>query len=140
MANSNEYMREYMNRYRAKRRAATIAQLGSKCCKCGSSDNLQFDHIDPTSREWLISDMFAMPKARLQSELAKCQLLCQPCHNLKTLSDLGQKPRRGNHGTVGSYRYCRPSCDACRKAVSNAMAKYRLTHQRKKYPKSSIPR
>jgi len=56
-----------------------IDQLGGKCIKCGSTDNLEFDHIDPTTKLYKIQSILYNPEL-LKIELAKCQLLCFSCH------------------------------------------------------------
>jgi hypothetical protein len=108
---SNEYRR---NRYAARIAMAT-SLLGGKCMRCGSTDDLEFDHVDPGTKLFEISAEIANLKfSTILDELSKCQLLCKPCHVLKTLDDKGQAPARNTHGTVSSYRYCR--CELCKEA------------------------
>ncbi|RTL00383.1 MAG: HNH endonuclease [Proteobacteria bacterium] len=107
-------MAKYMlDRYH-QRRSDAIKQLGGKCSKCGQMNDLEFDHIDPNSKSFVISRLNNVSKSKLQQELNKCQLLCKQCHIEKTLVDKGQKSARLTHGTLSSYRYCK--CDLCRKA------------------------
>lgn len=111
---SNEYMRVYMlNRYR-ERRSDALARFGNKCTKCGSSEDLEFDHIDPSTKSFTIGKLWSVSEARFEEELKKCQLLCQTCHSEKTVQESGKTLARGTHGTLSSYRYCK--CDECRKA------------------------
>ena len=42
----NAYMRVYIGERYHRRRKEAIEKLGGKCAKCGSAENLQFDHID----------------------------------------------------------------------------------------------
>lgn len=127
MANSNEYMRDYMlSRFR-RRKLAAIAQLGGCCVRCGGTDteDLQFDHIDPSSKEFSVGRALAgVSEAKLQAELVKCQLLCQDCHTVKTVeTDLGRTLGKGSHGSEAAYRYCGPpKCGTCRAARRAAMA------------------
>ena len=82
-----------------------------KCCKCGSTDSLEFDHIDPAQK--FTHRIFSLSHDRIQAELGKCQLLCKDCHVEKTNSDL-YKPRV--HGTVTMYRKEKCRCDLCKQA------------------------
>lgn len=114
---TNEYMREYMRLRYHRVRSAALILLGSKCVRCDSRDSLQFDHVDPSTKKFTLGrNMGSVSTPKLVAELAKCQLLCEPCHRLKSISDLGKTPARGTHGTLSAYRYCR--CDKCKRAKS----------------------
>lgn len=78
------YHRDYSRNYYHKKRAEYKALLGGKCVKCGSDADLHFDHVDPTTREFRIGRLLSFSKAKALLELKKCQLLCHPCHKLKT--------------------------------------------------------
>lgn len=126
MTNTKKYMREYMrgyamNRYYA-RKEELVCRLGGKCVKCGKTNDLQFDHIDPSSKSFTITSEVWWRKD-LDSEIAKCQLLCRSCHELKSILERGNKVAVGTHGTLSSYRYCR--CDVCKKAKSDHSRAYR---------------
>jgi len=108
---TNEYMRVYMNTRYAARRAWAEKQLGNVCTICGSDKGLEFDHIDPNTKNKNISDMLVGSIKSLIIELEKCQLLCVDCHIEKTLSNLGRSNAKNTHGTLSSYRYCR--CIEC---------------------------
>lgn len=63
-------------------------QLGGACTECGSVEDLEFDHVDPATKEFTIGQGAAgFSEARLQAELAKCQLLCHECHVEKSRRD-----------------------------------------------------
>jgi hypothetical protein len=85
MANTNEYMRSYMENRRRDRKAALTWLLGGSCQRCSCVDGLEFDHVNPTRKSFEVSGR-AMDKAweTLVKEAMKCQLLCHPCHVLKT--------------------------------------------------------
>lgn len=84
----NEYLRKYMIKRWEKRRASAIAQLGGKCVSCESMERLEFDHIFPALKSFNITNTLkSASEKRFQSELAKCQLLCNDCHKKKTKSD-----------------------------------------------------
>lgn len=65
----------------------------NSCVQCGESDPvvLEFDHIDPSTKSYTVSQMVwsncAMKK--LKHEIAKCQVLCANCHRRKTSKELG---------------------------------------------------
>lgn len=118
------YMRAYMARRGRRRTAEAIEQLGGACARCGSAESLQFDHIDPGTKAVTIGRQIAsMSEARLQAELSKCQLLCAPCHKVKTQEDRGTPDPRKSHGTLSSYRYCK--CSLCREAKREYMKAWR---------------
>lgn len=59
------------------------------CSHCGYNDHpfaLEFDHIDPHTKSMAISDMYCFSWERIKPELAKCQILCGNCHNIKTIT------------------------------------------------------
>ena len=104
-----ELQREYQRKSVAKNRAVAVEQFGGKCCKCGSTDRLEFDHIDRDKKEFHISTMWSWKKIRRDSELSKCQLLCHDCHRLKTSHE---RAAHLTHGTRGMYgKGCR--CSFC---------------------------
>lgn len=85
---------------------------GKSCVKCGSTEQLELDHIDPAQktehRIWTWS-----PERRAE-ELAKCQVLCHDCHQKKTSAE---RAARVKCGTEWAYRKgCR--CDECREIAS----------------------
>lgn len=85
----NAYMREYMLARYHKRRALALEMLGGKCLRCGTKDDLHIDHIDPESKEdgLLTSRLHTASWSLIETELAKCQLLCQSCHKRKSKTD-----------------------------------------------------
>jgi hypothetical protein len=113
----NAYMAAYMKAQYDRRHAAAVAQLGGHCARCEVTDDLQFDHIDPSTKTMTIAKMWTASEVRFQAELAKCQLLCVRHHLEKTLAERGFTAGKGRHGTAASYRYCGPpKCEACKLA------------------------
>lgn len=114
-------MKTYMRERRDIRRNLAYLRLGSCCKVCGSTSNLEFDHIDPSTKEFNISSAKALdgPLERLFSEVDKCQLLCKKHHVEKTNKENSQRVPHNKifnpvHGTAVMYaRKCR--CDICRK-------------------------
>lgn len=68
--------------YRRKRQAA-IEYLGGKCVVCGATNNLEFDHVDPSTKEMSISRFLRRRFEVYKAELDKCQLLCYEHHKNK---------------------------------------------------------
>lgn len=94
---SNEYMRKYMkDRYYSLKREV-ISYLGGKCVKCGSEENLEFDHINPEEKEYNIANMCSINKKDLYNELDKCQLLCHSCHREKTNKEISKQQEGENN-------------------------------------------
>lgn len=90
------------------RRPRMVAILGDKCVKCGSADDLQFDHIDPAKKSFNITSNMT-PNPTVLAEIAKCQLLCRPCHERKTsIENSGFR-----HGTVYGWMKKRCECKSC---------------------------
>jgi len=67
----------------AARRSAWIEENGP-CIKCGSSDKLEVDHIDPNEKVFNPTYVWRLCKEAREVELAKCQVLCHSCHVEKT--------------------------------------------------------
>lgn len=74
-------MRSYQLRWIQKRRKAWLDKNGP-CRKCGSDLNLEVDHINPNEK--VTHRVWNWPEERRNSELSKCQVLCEKCHKQKT--------------------------------------------------------
>jgi 5-methylcytosine-specific restriction endonuclease McrA len=72
-----------------RRRAARRSEFlkDKSCVRCGSQASLEVDHIDPLSKEVEIRRLWDYRTARREVELAKCQVLCKPCHKAKSELD-----------------------------------------------------
>lgn len=79
----NNYMNVYMKQRYEKRRKIAIALLGGQCNICGSIDDLEFDHIDPSTKVMTVARASSLSELRWNEEIAKCQLLCKICHRAK---------------------------------------------------------
>lgn len=100
----------YNRAWRQARRDRLIEMLGGKCVRCGSEDNLEFDHIDPSTKIFVVGAELDRAWTDLVEEAAKTQLLCKPCHVAKGAKD--RPPLR--HGTYYVYWYWNCRCDLCR--------------------------
>jgi 5-methylcytosine-specific restriction endonuclease McrA len=77
---------------RRARRALMIELFGGKCIKCSSTKVLEFDHINPDSKEFEISNLWQPERWMLLfDELKKCQLLCHSCHGSKSSKEHRKK-------------------------------------------------
>ena len=68
---------------REARRKFLLESLGSSCVKCGATEDLEFDHINPTlknSRQSFLS----MGILTLEKEIDNIQVLCHTCHKTKS--------------------------------------------------------
>jgi hypothetical protein len=61
------------------RKEATFDLLGRACALCGSTEQLEFDHIDPSTKCFHLSHGF-YSEERYWAEAKKCRTLCGPCH------------------------------------------------------------
>ena len=108
-----EKQRAYQRESVARARSEWISVNGP--CPCGSWENLQVDHIDPTLK--ISHNVWSWAPLRRAEELAKCQVLCKKHHKEKTLSQM----KRTTHGKKRMYELgCR--CEKCRetKSIENA--------------------
>lgn len=123
-----EYSRKYQTAWIKARRGSWIIEHGP-CVKCGSSEDLEVDHQDPSLKKLNPRNLWSMKRERRDLELAKCQVLCRDCHQIKTSAEqaLRNAIRRPGlpHGTQGGYRRgCR--CDQCQEGYSRARKRQRM--------------
>lgn len=110
-------------------RERCLAYLGGKCAECETTEHLEFDHIDPSTVLFRISQKFAWPFETIKPELDKCQLLCKKHHALKTNIELGNYDpvtlkRIERHGTYRQYIFYNCRCDECRRVWNERTLKY----------------
>ncbi len=116
----NAYMKEYMLKRYHEKRNAKIAELGGVCVHCGSDQNLEFDHIDPSTKEFTIA--IGWSSTQLDAEVAKCQLLCKSCHLTKTKENK-EHGKILKHGTEWMYSKHKCRCESCKEAFRSAKRK-----------------
>lgn len=79
-------------------RAAWLTENGP-CKRCGSSYRLQVDHVNPATK--IHHAVWTWREDRRLLELAKCQVLCGPCHWEKH-APKGMVSRQRKIGPVGT--------------------------------------
>jgi hypothetical protein len=72
--------------YHRRKRWIDVIKMSSGCVQCGYKKHpaaLDFNHIDPTTKKFLIPQRLAATKlTRLFSEIRKCEILCANCHRI----------------------------------------------------------
>lgn len=120
----NEDKRKYFRDYYNKRKAYYLNILGGKCIKCGSTEDLQFDHIQPRERDRknCITSLLKSSNEKILKELEKCQVLCKGCHLIKSTQEGSfinpWNKGKWSHGTSAAYMEQKCRCLECKKAYS----------------------
>lgn len=108
----NSYSRERAYIKVRSLRAIWISKNGP-CRSCGSTVDLEVDHIDPKQK--ITHNVWSWSESRRLNELAKCQVLCSSCHKIKSREyRLIGVPEHGIHGY--NKRGCR--CSICRSSIA----------------------
>ena len=99
---------------------------GNECQVCKSTENLEFNHIDRSTKLITLSGKGLDGKwETILKELDKCELLCHTCHLEKTREQYKNKEIRPwndkthlpyLHGTTRSYEEISCRCEDCRYA------------------------
>lgn len=105
--NNKEEVKEYHRKYWYKRRQKIIDYLGGLCARCGTSQDLEFDHINPEEKLFDISAKCTL--ATSKDEIDKCQLLCKSCHLKKTVDE----KETFTHGTQYGFQKIKCNCQLC---------------------------
>lgn len=61
--------------------------MGGKCVECGAVDSVEFDHKDPGTKVFAMSQSHGYEREAVIEEAGKCQLLCRACHWAKTRAE-----------------------------------------------------
>lgn len=121
---------------KARRKAEWLAGRG--CALCGSTEDIEVDHVVPESKANKHGEnIWFWSRERREAELAKCQPLCRLCHLAKHQALRTQY----DHGHNTCYnRGCR--CDECRAAHAAFARAERLkrnpTRRRGPLPKPAV--
>lgn len=101
----------YQNARLQERRREWIEGQGGECVQCGSTESLEVDHVDPSTKVCNPRGIWSRNIGFREMELAKCQVLCADCHKEKTRAE----QTTAFCGTRRSYqRGCR--CLECKAA------------------------
>lgn len=112
--------KEYQRIWLQARRNRWLEQNGP-CKVCGTWEDLEVDHIDPSQKQYKISTIWSRSQEVRDNELTKCQVLCKKHHLEKTLAERPQP----EHGTVNMYDDHACRCDDCRSAKRKAQMRLR---------------
>lgn len=63
-----------------RKRAKYIQDSKRPCLFCGSEENIEFHHINPTEKEYSVTSLASWSYKKVNEELAKCWCLCRECH------------------------------------------------------------
>jgi hypothetical protein len=99
--------REYQRLWIRQRRLQWLKANGP-CVICGSWQDLEIDHTDPTKK--VTHRIWSWNEKVRKTELLKCQVLCEYHHKKKTIDYLA-KP--DNHGTANTYTKYNCRCEKC---------------------------
>ena len=105
--------RAFVARWTADRRKQWL-EVHGPCSKCGSSERLEVHHTDPDKK--VSHRVWSWTAVRRNAELAKCVVLCKPCHLEETRAQyLAKYPIIHGDRNRGYKRGCK--CDECRRAA-----------------------
>lgn len=110
MVDMSKFDAEYHREYYRKRRQAIFDYLGGVCVACGTTEDLQVDHKDPTQKSFAISSKLSVKNNK--AELDKCQLLCDKHHREKTAAENSGF----THGTIYAWMKIKCDCIDCSNA------------------------
>jgi len=83
---SNNYHLQKKKEYDArKRKFINFYKMEQGCELCGYNEHpaaLTFDHIDPSTKIFNVSDYGQRSWEAIIKEIAKCRVLCANCHNI----------------------------------------------------------
>ena len=106
------------NRRRFEKKKRAVEYLGGKCVDCGYDryiEALEFDHIDPSKKDFTISGNHCVSWERIREELDKCELRCANCHRERHAREKSITPTEyvvENHITTSI-------CGNCKKEFSH---------------------
>jgi 5-methylcytosine-specific restriction endonuclease McrA len=127
----NEYMKEYMLARYYRRQAEWREKLGGKCDVCGTTENLEFDHLVASDKALEIAKILTSgSNDKLAREMAKCHLLCKDHHLEKSIAS-GDINNVEHGGGLTGKKNCR--CKLCA-PLKNAYAR-----ELRRNKKQSIP-
>ena len=82
-----EKQRDYQRSWMVERKRRALNYLVNQCVYCGTTKNLEIDHVEPTSKTCPIAGLLSHKWETVVAELDKCQVVCHDCHVRKTKTD-----------------------------------------------------
>lgn len=82
-----------LERARANRKFLQDYKESHGCVDCGYNENhagMEFDHL--SDKTYNLGNMAAFSMAKILAEIAKCEVVCGTCHNIRTYN------RKQSHG------------------------------------------
>jgi predicted transcriptional regulator len=76
----------------------SVNYKGGKCCICGYNKyvgSMDFHHIDPSKKDFSISQLRTYSWEKIKLELDKCMLVCKNCHgeiHSRVVAEMGHDP------------------------------------------------
>jgi hypothetical protein len=64
----------------ARHKERLLVAKAAGCVRCGSMDELHLHHVDPSTKRTKVSNMATYSDRTFWEEVAKCVVLCRPCH------------------------------------------------------------
>lgn len=86
----NENKKQYMERNRAtkrRNRERVLSMKDAPCTDCGGTfprHVMEFDHLDPSVKEFSIGRAGWSWYKKIEKELEKCEIVCANCHKIRT--------------------------------------------------------
>jgi hypothetical protein len=117
-------MRKYMAERRARRRQELVVLLGGQCARvgCGVTENLDFDHVDAATKNFVLSGKcLDQAWSKILEEAQKCQLLCRSHHQEKTV-EAGEILVVDHGGGKSGKKNC--PCKPCKTRKAEYMKAY----------------
>lgn len=137
MARTPEQRRKSKMQFYGHRRKKIFEYLGGKCVVCGSTENLQVDHVDHNNKTFPILQNYSIAWDFLVEEMKKCQVLCKKHHLEKSIQEGSLAKGWTNqpqwkHGTLKMYQKKKCRCELCLEARARANELERQRYRRKK--------
>ena len=119
---TGQIKRDYQNKWLQDRRSTWIESQGGVCVKCGSTNDLEVDHIDPSLKTMNPRSIWSRTSDIRTKELNNCQVLCSLCHKDKTKVEQSTPIIHGSYNR-GYKKGC--NCTDCRNSIAPYWREYR---------------
>ena len=120
MSYPKEKNKEYLAKRYAEQRREFLDFLGGRCVRCGSDEELEFDHIDWRTKSFTVARLYGLARLKtVYEELKKCQILCKSCHRDKTKQDMREQREENprylptKHGARTGWMKTKCDCTPC---------------------------